>query len=222
MLLHSIAYSQQSPTKKEVGSEPYPAPVMYGNITMEQAKFIKLFEDKDVSNLHVYASPQMGAKNNYFAGTAISSAYSNYFRGSVAKQTLVQGQEPHAVFSMRGEAEELYLVRMPGDRFSHEVNLYGWNNGKMEQRQRLAYYECKRNRCVQMDSWIQDVNGDTRLDLIQVKKTVRANGQKVRIDKAVYLMDQRGFFKKSKDTSVNFDNYKLQEMEGEPAKTGKL
>ncbi len=210
LLMQLNVFSQTTPTKKQVGAEPYPAPVSYQNISIEQAKFIKLFESKNVGNLHVYPLVKQDDGSDFFEGKPIDSGYADLLSGDLAKQTFIRNAEPRAVFSIRGNDEEYYIIRLPADVSKGEIAIYGWNNGKLEKRQTLATYACKRTRCVQMDSWIQDVNGDTRLDVIQVKKTTRANGKKVKIEKVLYLMNDKGVFKKSNDDQVDFSDYQVQ------------
>ena len=58
-----------------------------------------------------------------------------------------------------------------------------------------------------MNTWIQDVNGDTRLDLIQKSRKVSKNG-KVKNEKTkVFLQGPNGAFIYSEDTSVNSADY---------------
>ncbi|MBI1228294.1 MAG: hypothetical protein GC192_23875 [Bacteroidetes bacterium] len=210
LMLQINAEAQNTPTKKQVGAEPYPAPVSYKNISMDQAEFIKLFESKNVGNLHVYPLAKQDKPSEFFEGKPIDSGFSNLLTGDLAKQSFIRNEEPRALFSIRGNGEELYIIRLPSDVSGGEIALYGWNNGKMDKRQTLATYDCTRNHCVQVDSWIQDVNGDTRLDVVQVKRTTRDNGKKVKIDKTVYLMDDNGLFKKSKYNELDFANYQVQ------------
>lgn len=212
ILIHVNVFSQTNNEKKLRGAEPYPAPVSYENISLEQAEFIKLFEDKDVSNLHVYPLVKQEKESAFLQGKTIDSGFSNLLEGFLSKQTFVTNAEPKAVFRIRGEGEEYYIIRLPIDVSGGEIALYGWNNGKLEKKQKLASYSCKRNHCTQVDSWIQDVNGDTRLDIVQIKKTTRKNGMKVRIDKVVYLMDNNGLLKKSNGQMVDFSDYQTQNL----------
>lgn len=213
LLFQATAFSQNTPTKKQVGGEPYPAPVSYQNISLDQAEFIKLFESKNVGNLHIYPLVKQDKTADFFDGKPITSSFSNLLTGDLFKQSFIRNEEPRALFSIRGNGEELYIIRLPDDVSEGEIALYGWNNGKMEKRQTLATYGCKRNHCVQVDSWIQDVNGDTRLDVIQVKKTIRDVGKKVKIEKTVYLMDDNGLFKKSKYDGIDYADYKSMSMD---------
>lgn len=199
-----------SQDKEEVGDEPYPAPVMYNNLSLQEAKLIKQFEDKDVSNLHIYADVKQD-DDYFFKGKPLDANFSEFFNDDLEAQTKIKGQEPQAVFSIRGEARELYLIRSLGNGAGHEVALYELDNGKLQKYLPLASYQCHDGKCTQLDSWIQDINGDTRLDIIQVSKKTDENG-KMKVTSKVFLMDQEGHLIKSKNIKIDLNDYPMQSL----------
>jgi hypothetical protein len=76
----------------------------------------------------------------------------------------------------------------------------------------VSYYDCNPRRCVQQDSWLQDVNGDTRLDIITKKRTIRSNSGRLKIKTYVRLMQEDGTFKKSRKTLVDEKDYQMQKL----------
>lgn len=210
LIVQATAFSQDTPIKKNIGDEPYPAPVMYDNVTLDEAKLIGLFENQEVGNMHVYS--HLKQEDRYFYnGTPITPTFSKFFNDEIAYQTNVSGKEPRAVFSIRGEAEELYLIRFVGNDWDNELALFGWNNGKLEKRITIAKYSCENDSCLQIDSWLQDINGDTRLDIVQKAKKATKKG-KGKSNTTVYLMDQNGVFRKTKYDHIELNDYRMENL----------
>jgi hypothetical protein len=174
----------------------------------ERQALIDLFEEREVGNLHVFANPEP-TPDYFFFGTPIEQAFPNVLPGDVSVLTILKEQEPHAVFRIRGKEEELYLIRFPGERAGNEIALYGWDGDQLKKRRTLAYHTCKGNRCIQVDSWIQDLDGDTWLDLIQKRKVSRKNGQKVTVKSRLFLMNQEGRLQKSDFDRVDFSDFPM-------------
>ena len=83
----------------------------------------------------------------------------------------------------------------------------------MVKRHILAYQDCNNNRCVQLDSWLQDVNGDTRLDIIQKRKVTKKRSGKTVVKPTIYLMGQEGKFHKTKNLGmVNLNDYIMEDL----------
>ena len=177
----------------------------------ERQALIDLFKEQEVGNLHVFTNPDP-APDYFFLGTPIEQAFPNVLPGAVSVLTIIKGQEPRAVYRIRGKEEELYLIRFPGERAKDEIALFGWDGDQLKKRRTLAYHTCHGNRCIQVDSWIQDLDGDTWLDLIQKKKISRKNGQKVTIQSQVYLMNQEGRLQKSDFDRVDFSEFPMHRI----------
>ena len=177
----------------------------------DQAAFIELFDEQEIGNLHVYTLPQPG-NDYFFKGQPIDLAFNPLLNRELSVLTLIKGRKPEAVYRVRGKEEELYIIRMPGEEENYEIALYGWKGDKLEKMKVLSYFECKGNRCVQLESWIQDVDGDTWLDVIQKKKIIKNRGEKVKIKSTVYLMNQDGELQKSNDAAVNFMEYFMESI----------
>ena len=201
-------WSQDTGDDLPQGDEPYPAPVSYADLSPLEANFIGLFNSENVTNLHVHAIPS--PEGDYpFEGTPITQEYNGLLQGNLASQTFVKGEEPRAVMSMRGNGEELYLVRQPSGEWKGELALFSMEDGKLRGLEVLAYRKCNSLRCVQQDSWLQDVNGDGLLDIIQKKQVTR--GYSVARSKTkVFLMEPDGSFKRTKPTMIDQTDYQVE------------
>ncbi len=205
--------AQESGSEYYPKDEPYPAPVSYANLTEEEAAFIALFEDKNVGNLHVYSSKSASPDVNYFyKGQPVPPALKDILPEKLALLTYLKGSEPHAVASIPGEAEELYLLRIPGGDWDNQISLYAMNGGQLEKLETLAYYDCNARRCLQQDSWLQDVNGDTRLDIITRQRKIRQNNARVKYKTTVLLMQEDGTFRKSRKTDIAEKDYQMHKL----------
>ena len=78
----------------------------------EREAFIDLFESQEVGNLHVYVSTTPN-QDYFFNGVPIDFQFSKFLRGKLAVQPIINGEEPRAVFRLRGKEEEVYLIRHP-------------------------------------------------------------------------------------------------------------
>lgn len=194
------------------GDEPYPAPVSFADLTKEEAAFINLFNNENVTNLHVYASAKVNPEQDYYyLGTPILPVFKDMLPSGIASLTYLRGKEPHAVSSMRGNGEQLYLVRVPGEKFKNQLALFSMENGELKELKVLAFYDCNDSRCIQQDSWLQDLNGDTLLDIITKKQITRKNG-KTKTKTYVYLMTDKSTFKKSGKVNIEEGDYLLKDL----------
>lgn len=196
------------------GDEPYPAPVSFADLTKEEAAFINLFNNENVTNLHVYASTREAPDQAYYYhGTPILPVFKDMLPSKLSSLTYLRGKEPHAISSMRGNGEQLYLLRLPGENWNNKIAIYAMDNGELTELHTLASYTCnKAGRCIQQDSWLQDLNGDTLLDIITKKRTTRKNG-KSKVKTSVYLMTDKGVFKKARKMEIEEGDYKFQELD---------
>ncbi len=204
--------AQEEGAEYNTPDEPYPAPVSYANLTEEEANFIGLFRDENIGNLHVFASSDPTPSDAYFfKGSPINSTFKDIMPADIADLTHFQDGQPHAVLSLRGDGEELYVLRLPGERYQNQLALYDLDNGQLRKIKTLAYYQCKDIRCIQQDSWIQDVNGDARLDIITKRKVTRPNG-KEQVKTKVYFMNTDGNFKRTRKANITEKNYLFESI----------
>ena len=196
-------FAQTAPTERN-SSMPYPVANVYD--TPEAADFAADFNVTDVGNLHVYdAELAEGTSKEYMTGVAVAPTNYRYLPKAVRRK-MSTGQKAYAVHSIRGEAQSYFILKHPAVRKGVEYGLYTFDGENMNHLVDLAGYTCKGDRCTQMDSWIRDIDGDTRLDVIQ--KVRKPNG-KVRMK--VYQQTDGGRFKRDRSLKMDPVTYPMQE-----------
>jgi hypothetical protein len=210
LLIGTLGFAQTK-VKNYPKEDAYPAPHNQDVKPASKGAFIALFEDWNVTNLHVYADPnEQPSQDFYYFGKPISPTFKDYLPDELRHWTHVEGYEPHAVFSLRGDGEEWYVLRIPDKEMPNQLVLYEMQNGELVMKQTLAFVYCDKKGCMQMDSWIQDVDGDTELDIIQTSQVTTRNG-KVKEPKTVVLsMDKNGLFRKNKKANIDENDYRLE------------
>ncbi len=176
--------------------------------------FKNQFEDWNVGNLHIYSQAGSTIDDDYyFKGKEVHPNFARYLPKSISDNWIERGKVPSHVAAVRGVMQEDYYILRVDDREkgANTLVLYELTNEKLKPLKTLAYHFNKNNKVYQMDSWMQDVNGDTRLDLIQKTKISDKKGKTRRQKFKVYLQNQPGAFKLSK-IDVNVESYKLQKI----------
>ena len=79
-------------------------------------------------------------------------------------------------------------------------------------RKKLAYLKKKGNKIHQLDSWMQDVNGDTRLDLIQKQRVIKPDGSIQKESTKVFLRTSKGKFKRDRKVKLNSKDYIMESI----------
>lgn len=174
--------------------------------------FKSQFDEWSVGNLHIYSRDKNVAdRDYYFTGDIVSPMFQQYLPNNLRKKVIIKGKEPYKVASIKGQKlEDYYILRINDGKSENTIVLYGLKKGRLDAKKTLAYFYKKRNRTFQMDSWVQDLNGDTRLDLIQKKQIKNKDGKIVREKTKVFLQKSNGKFKRSRRTKVEKSDYKMQ------------
>ncbi len=172
------------------------------------------FDEWSVGNLHVYSRDKnVTNKDYYFAGEKISPIFQQYLPNDLKKKVIVQGSEPHRVASIRGlNLNDYYILRINDGKSKNTVVLYDIKKDQLRAKKTLAYFYSKSGRTFQMDSWMQDVNGDTRLDLIQKKQIKNADKNIIKEKTKVFLQKKNGKFRRSWRTKIEASDYKMQTL----------
>jgi len=188
---------------KKAGEEPYPAPAMYDNLTTEEAAFIALFDDKNIGNTHVYV-PRKGEKlgDHEPYGSVISNTYGSFLPSDMQRMVNVKGSEPRALYSIRGGNGELYVIQAQDFSGKQHIGLYALSNEKLTKIQDLASLTCDKSGCKQMDSWLQDIDGDTRIDIIQ-----KVMNQKGEMNTKTYRIQRDGSLKMDEKLTIDETDY---------------
>lgn len=131
------------------------------------ATFVDLFEISNVGNLHVYAPLDKPAEEDYyFKGERIPRGLYGTFAQNW-RNDLPADFEAFALYAIRNGTEDAYLIRFAGRGTNNMIGLFRIEGEKVVFVKTLANHFCNEQNCWQMDSWIQDVDGDTRLDILQ-------------------------------------------------------
>ncbi len=180
--------------------------------------FAGLFEDKNVGSLHLYIqAPPMnsGSEAPYLKGKAIKPAYNSYLPQRVRPWTATKECYPKAIFAIRANGlRNFYLIEVPQKKANKQLILYKLQKRKLKKVKVLASYDCKDQSCSQLDSWVSDLNGDGRLDLIQKQYRKSKNG-KESTQTTVYLLNRQGKYKRTQKIKLKKEDYPLFNRESD-------
>ena len=199
--------SAQIDAELETGQTNYPI----GNVADAELEtaFMNAFQPSNVGNMHVYAySGAQPDAEYFFAGETLGTEMRTLFSNRT-KRTI--GTNPsYAVAKIRGGAAQYYLLRYQNKRGNPTLGLFDLRDGTVDPLLTLASADCRKGTsCQQTDSWIQDVDGDTRLDVIQKMGTVR-DGEVRRERMRVYQQREDGSFRRNRSLEREVDGTTYQ------------
>ncbi len=178
--------------------------------------FINLFEVLNVGNLHVYCkNPESKILDYHFSGELIEKSYMHYLPIEIQKSMLFDNEKIYAVAAIRGKNNKnYYILRIINDQKNNSgiVGLYELINNQLLHKKTLSFFKKKRKSHVQLDSWIQDINGDTRLDLIQRSRKISENGKIKSVKTKVFLQTYEGTFDVFKKYNIEEEDYIFQDL----------
>lgn len=173
----SISLSAQVPDH-ELDVNQYPANNKAE--TKREAAFAAFFEEANVSNLHVYA-PQSAEVpyDYYYLGRELPRGFFGLFNPEW-RSDLPKDFKVYAVSAIRGDSKPYYIMRFAGQGMDPTIALFEINGEQLDRLATLASFWCTDGYCYQRDSWIQDVDGDARLDIItKVRMTDKRRSKEV-------------------------------------------
>ena len=184
-LLLTAALPAQSPV--DVGAEGMETTALTD--TEEAAAFIAGFEDSNVGFLHIYLDPAADPLETYFMrGREMGEEAMALLPGRFSRDAVQDGSKMYSAIAIKGIDEQLYLTRLDGPR-RDQVDMFAVRDGKVVHVKTLAVLDCAGDECMQMDSYITDVDLDTRFDLIQIARR-RVDGRGATDERrTVYFMD---------------------------------
>jgi hypothetical protein len=180
--------------------------------TNNLASFKNQFDQTNVGNLHLFSRSKTTTNTDYyFTGKKIDPIFQQYLPPRIQKYILDPDKQPYAIGAVRGEGlDDYYIMRDNAGEWPNKLVLYEINNGQLTPKRTLAYFYKKRNKSYQLDSWMQDVNGDTRLDLIQKSQVKDADGNINSATTKVFLRKENGKFKRSRNTKIDKSDYHME------------
>jgi len=189
-------------------------PVTAASSNENLAAFIGQFETSNVGNLHIYAKPKNQAiADYYYQGTVLDDGFGNYLTADLWKD-LRSGASVNAVFAIRyNDQNNLFIINQNRNNVTNKISLYNMEGNQLKMIRNLAYLkETWTGSRKQMDTWIQDVDGDTLLDLIQKERKIAKNGKSRRVKTKVFLQQRDGSFQLSDNTNVNTNDYIFEDL----------
>lgn len=208
----SLVFSQTGNPALERGGS---ATIGYPNTDVLEseamADFDAEFPEQNVGFLHIYADPTVDPEEVYLmrgvpaSGTVLALLPKKYQR--MAER---MNAEVYAAAAVRGIRENLYIVRMDGAS-SDRLEMFAIRGNKVKHLKTLAYRECLNGSCVQMDSYITDINGDADLDLVTIKRAQNSSGDGA-VKRSVYTMKESNRkWKKTKELDTPWDSIEFYE-----------
>lgn len=168
--------------------------------------FTAAFPETNVGFLHVYADPAIDPLETYLMrGTEMPESIIAMLPRKFRKQASREGTTLYAVSAIRGINEDLYLMRTdaPG---RDQIDMLALRKGKVKHLKTLAYRDCRRTECLQMDSYITDLNRDTDFDLVQIARRTTTKSGTTNERRVVYTMhDRKRKWKKTKLLEVPWE-----------------
>ncbi len=180
--------------------------------TRLEAALASFFEDTEVGNLHVFASGQDEADEEfYFHGTELPDSFLPSFEEGW-RNTMPENIKPFAVFIIRGYEEPYYIIRFQGEGLKNAIELFEMVNGTLTHRLTLARLWCTEGQCIQEDAWIQDVDGDTLLDVLKKVRIFEGPELETTLSEyqTLYVQDDDGTYFPTSSIPVEWEDYQME------------
>lgn len=172
------------PTINEAASPgTYPASTMPES---EAAKYWDAsFPEQTVGFFHVYADPAVDAAEVYLLrGEELDGLGAKMLPKKFQRIARRMEADVYASAAIRGINENLYLVRMDGPS-EDRIEMFALRGDEVKHLRTLARYKkYNSGKVLQMDSYITDIDGDTNLDLVTIKR--KRNGK---VKRNTYVMN---------------------------------
>lgn len=139
--------------------------------------FATNFDESNVGFLHVYIDPSLDPLETYLLrGREMPDTAVAMLPARLRRLAKDDAAKFYATVAIQGINENLYLTRLDGPR-RDQIDMFAIRDGKVKHLKTLAYRDCGGTECLQMDSYITDVNLDTNFDLIQIaRRTTESSG----------------------------------------------
>lgn len=130
-----------------------------------QERLLALFDTIDATPpLHLYPIIDVDNTNGYpYAGQLIDESLYEVFENTSEDVWSESGGRVYAI----GKYENFYLCRIPGRYVSSDIALFVFRNGELQRAETVAWAWCDEGWCNQQDAWLQDLNRDGKMDIIQ-------------------------------------------------------
>ena len=151
--------------------------------------FATTFDESNVGFLHIYVDPAVDPLETYLLrGREMSDTAMAMLPTRFRNMTEKDGATLYSTIAIKGIEENLYLTRLDAPR-RDQIDMFAIRDGKVKHLKTLAYRDCAGTECLQMDSYITDVNLDTNFDLIQIARRSTKSMGTTDERRTVYYMD---------------------------------
>lgn len=177
--------------------------------------FDKNFEVTNVGNLHLFAPTATQNNTDFtFYGTPIDRGLYRLFSANW-RDELPDDFNTYALYKIRYGASDAYLLRFQGPGTQNMIGLFTRDNDQLVYIQTLASYYCNDSICWQMDSWLQDFDGDTRLDILKKARVVQFTLMGAPIDEYTQVLQQNndGTFSPTEKFAISLEDYQFETIE---------
>lgn len=175
-----------------------------------EALFATYFEEANVGNAHVFAVRDEMPEDYFYKGTELPRGLFGMFE-TKWRSTMPDNFKAYAVAAIRGEGKPYYLLRFEGKGTNAQIALFEVANDILYHKITLAGYTCDQGVCHQKDSWIQDFDGNVRLDILtKVRVTAEDEQQVIKAYHVIHKQLKDGSFVKDSQMDVDVKDYFMQ------------
>lgn len=207
-LTWTIAAQDRSPRSYPINNIP----------TTERGKtFAAAFAEQNVGNLHVFATPESAVDYEYyFRGSTLPRQTMRMLDRDLRRQLRREKAELFATYVIRGDNDAFYIVRTYHPDRGSRLELFNLERGQLHHLKTLAYNRCSDNRCTQLDSWVLDLDGDTRLDVVRkFRVTDPVSGEIVEEYAEVYAQRDGAILDRTDNLYAPLDTFVMEDFDEE-------
>lgn len=165
-------------------------------------EFDESFPNENVGFLHIYADPSVDVEEVYLLrGEPLSSTATALLPAKFQRMARNMNAELYGAMAVKGINESMYILRMDG-QFSDRVEMFAIRGNRVIHLKTLAYRTCANGKCDQLDSYLTNLNSDTNLELVQIKRTMRSSGETTAKPKSFVLKDSNRKWKMTRKLDI--------------------
>lgn len=158
---------------------------------------------------HLYPIVRVDNPGDYpFQGTKVDTTSYRFFDGQSSSIWNSTGGDVYAI----GQYGEYYVCRVPGRYVSSDIALFQLKNGRLMRSETVAWAWCDEGWCNQQDAWLEDLNNDSKLDIVQ-RYTLTDDKGKVREQHLrAMIQGEDGTFTEDKGRKLDASKYKMAKI----------
>lgn len=190
LFLSTTAFAQRTNPAPDRASDPVQGYPITNQIRANAFKvFAEDFPNENVGFLHVYADPNVDPKEVYLMrGIPVSSTTRALLPEKFQRLAKTMNADLYGAAAITGINENLYLLRMDGP-LEDRIEMFAIRGKNVKHLKTLAFRKCSEGSCAQLDTYVTDVDGDTRLDFVQLKRVSTKRGDRT-AKPVAYVMDK--------------------------------